>query len=176
MKVRCMQCGNEFDRAIGYVNRSAKIGAPLYCSMTCSGLARRNGKTVEQKKAEKSAYDRAYRLRDPIALKQRKSEYYQRTHDPDRERIIRAKRMHLHVEYCRQPRYKEWKREYDANLRASEYGEYGETYKLLLDLEKEIRARATLYERLVARGYYLRSAQKRRREAWKIKLSSQPQI
>lgn len=41
------------------------------------------------------------------------------------------------------------------------------TVSLLLDLEREIRSRATKYERYVARGYFTRSAQERRRELWR---------
>jgi len=35
----------------------------------------------------------------------------------------RKVRMPLHIEYCRQPAYKAWKREYDRRHRAAEFGE-----------------------------------------------------
>ena len=48
--------------------------------------------------------------------------------------------MPKHVEYCRRPEYKAWKHEYDIQKAAEEFGEFGEAWRLLLDLEKEIRS------------------------------------
>lgn len=161
---------------VGRVNRAAKLLAPLYCGKDCASAARRIERTPEEKKALKAEYDREYRKRDPEALKAYKALYYQETRDPERERAIRKAKMPKHVEYCRRPEYKAWKHEYDIQKAAEEFGEFGEAWRLLLDLEKEIRSQATAYERRVANGYYTRNAQKRRRELWQLRkhLNSTP--
>ena len=82
--------------------------------------------------------------------------------------------MPAHVEYCRGPEYRAKKSEYDRQYRAEEYGEFAETYLLLLEVEKEIRSRATHYERRVANGYYTRSAQARRRAIWQANRKNLP--
>jgi hypothetical protein len=171
MKPPCKQCGQEVQHKQGHINRYLKIGAPLYCCKACAGLARRlvNPPSEEERKAAKAAYDRAYRTRDPEKRKAERAAYYQRTRDPVKEAALRKERMPKHVEYCRRPEYKAWKSDYDRQLRDREYAEFAETYRLLLDLEKEIRSQATAYERRVANGYYTRNAQKRRRELWQLK-------
>lgn len=176
----CPQCGDSFSAKTGRANRADKIGAPLYCGRACAGIARRLvvPKSAEQKKAEKAAYDREYRRRDPEGMRIYKALYYQETRDPEKEREARKARMPQHVEYCRRPEYRAKKHEYDLERNAAEYGEYADTWRLLLDLEKEIRSQATAYERRVANGYYTRNAQKRRRELWQLRknLISTPAI
>lgn len=149
---------------IGRVNRAIKDLAPLYCGKPCSAAARRLDADV--KKAMKSAYDYEYRQRDPERRKAQRAAYYQRTRDPEKERELRKAKMPQHVEYCRRPEYRAKKHEYDMQRADAEYGEWAEAWRLLLDLEKEIRSQATAYERRVANGYYTRNAQKRRRELW----------
>jgi hypothetical protein len=75
-------------------------------------------KTKAQKVAEKRIYDMAYRAKNRAMLKEKKRAYFLRTYDPKKAAVKRKKRMHLHVAYCRQPRYKAWKRQYDLNYRA----------------------------------------------------------
>ena len=67
------------------------------------------------------------------------------------------------------------KSDYDKQHRASEYGEFADTYLLLLEVEREIRSRATHYERRVANGYYTRSAQARRRALCQLSKKNSPQ-
>lgn len=128
-------------------------------------------KTVEQKKAEKAAYDKARRERLGEALRaQKRAAYYENHEESKRKQAeYRKKRMPKHVEYCRRPEYKAKKHEYDIRKACDEYREWAESWRLLLELEKEIRSQASAYERRVANGYYLRSAQKRRRELWQIR-------
>lgn len=166
MRRICPQCSAAFEALTGCANRADKIGAPLYCGRECAGLARRLPKTQEQRKAEKAAYDREYRKRDPEALKAYKALYYQEFRDREKERAARQARMPAHVEYCRRPEYLAKKHEYDIARACAELGEWADVWRLLLDLEKEIRSQATAYERRVANGYYTRNAQKRRRELW----------
>ena len=175
MKCICPQCSVVFDAKAGRVNRAKSINAPLYCGRVCSGLARRSKveKTQKQKRAEKAEYDRKRREALGAALKEEKKAYY----EANRERILaqmteyRKQRMPKHVEYCRRPEYKAYKAEYDKVRDESEYAEFAEAWRLLQELEKEIRSQATAYERRVANGYYLRSAQKRRRELCRLRKS-----
>ena len=173
MKCICPQCSVVFDAKAGRVNRAKSINAPLYCGRVCSGLARRSKveKTQEQKRAEKAEYDRNRRAKIGIALAEQKREWYRENRDRLLPKMAeyRKIRMPKHVEYCRRPEYKAYKHEYDMLRNESEYGDFAETWRLLQEVEKEIRSQASAYERRVANGYYLRSAQKRRRELCLIK-------
>lgn len=176
--LRCPQCGGSFSAIAGRVNRANKIGAPLYCGKTCSGLARRlkTPKNPEQKRAEKAAYDRVRREEQRDRLLAEKRAYYETNKPRILEKMAeyRKVRMPQHVEYCRRPEYRAKKHEYDAARNEAEYGEFAEAWRLLLDLEREIRSQATAYERRVANGYYTRNAQKRRRELCRIRRTSTP--
>lgn len=163
MKFDCSNCGTETDRPTGHVNRAMKAGNNLYCSKACSAIGRRTGKTVEQKKAEKRAYDMEYRARDPEGRKALKAEYYRRTHDPVREAEIRKKRMPQHVEYCRRPEYREWKRDYDRNYRAVKvYGDFAECFLLVQDIRDECLTRMSDYEIRMENGTLNKSLQRKR--------------
>jgi hypothetical protein len=146
VKIVCAHCGKASEKANGAVNLARRIGARLFCNSACAGLARRKGKTKAQKVAEKRLYDQAYRAKNLERLKAEKRAYFQRTYDPVKAARQRKKRMHLHIEYCRQPRYKAWKREYDKNYRAKEYGPFADAYMLAIDLNREIKSRASNYE------------------------------
>jgi hypothetical protein len=146
------------------INRAIRQGKPLYCDRTCAGLARRV--PPKQKKEAKRVYDARRRVEKAAEIREQHRAYHQRTYDPVKARERRHANMGRHVEYCRRPEYRAYKADYDRQYRADEYGEYTEAYLLLLDLEQEIRSRATAYERRKARGYYTRAAQQRRRELW----------
>jgi hypothetical protein len=158
----CGSCGATVRQSQGSINRAIREGKPLYCDRVCAGLARRISSS--QKKRKKARYDARRRTEKAAEISADKRAYYQRTHDPEKERERRQAGMGRHVEYCRQPDYVAYKAAYDRELRAKEYGPYGDAYLLLLDLEREIRSRATSYERRKARGYYTRDAQQRRRD------------
>lgn len=168
MLILCPQCNQERDKPAGCVNRSRAIGAPVYCGRACAGLARRlkSPPTDAEKREAKRLYDEAYRAKHLASIKAKKAAHYKVASDPEKERVYRKAHMHRHVEYCRRPEYRQWKAEYDKQLRAAEYGPFAETFLLLLDVERELRAQASSYERRKANGYYTRNAQKRRREAW----------
>ena len=146
MKMICPQCTAQFEARTGHANRAAKTGAPLYCGRTCAGLARRlpAPKSVEQKKAEKAAYDRKYRQRDPEARKAERAAYYQRTRDPEKERELRKAKMPQHVEYCRRPEYRAYKREYECDFDASIEGAY--YARLLTEAETDKRIARVPYD------------------------------
>jgi hypothetical protein len=163
--VRCGSCGADTVKRATEANRARKKGSGLYCDRVCAGFARRAGKSSTQSKTEKREYDREYRARNRARLKAEKAAYFQRTYDPARAAEARRAKMPRHVEYCRRPEYRAKKQEYDRTLRAREWGEWGEAHQALLDLEREVRrAEPDAYERRKARGYYLRTTQKRRRE------------
>lgn len=170
MKCICPQCSAEFDRPTGEVNRAKSKGAPLYCGRACAGLARRNKNppTPEERKAAKAEYDKLYREKNRESRRVKKAEYFKRTYDPAKAAIARKANMPKHVEYCRRPEYRAKKAEYDGKRNEMEYGDYAEVWRLLQDLEAEIRSRASSYEVRVQQGYYTRNAQKRRRELWQL--------
>lgn len=128
------------------VARKARAGLRLFCSKRCFGLDRRKGKTKAQKVAEKRLYDMAYREKNKAMLKAKKAAYFRLTYDPVKAAIERKKRMPLHVAYCRQPRYKAWKRQYDQKRRDGKYGPFAEAARLAIDLNREIKGRMSSYE------------------------------
>ena len=159
----CAHCGAAASTEAGAINRAAKKGAILYCGRVCSGLGRRINKTTEQKRAEKAAYDAQYRAKNRARLIEGKRAYHKRTYDPVKAAEYRQCRMPYHVKYCQQASYREWKREYDANRRASEYGPFAAVYQHLLQIEHEVRQRASWYEVAMQKGTFNKH-QKRRRE------------
>src|SRR5690242_12469550 len=135
MLIVCAQCGEEADKAASHVNRARRNGDNLYCSRECSGLGRRTNKTAEQRKEEKRLYDIEYRARDVEGRKARKAEYYQRTKDRAKEAEARKRRMPTHVEYCRRPEYRAWKKTYDRQYRAVKfYGDFADCFLLVMDI------------------------------------------
>jgi hypothetical protein len=160
----CEYCGAEVKQSQSSIRRAIREGKPLYCNRVCFGMARRV--PLGQKKEVKRIYDAHRRIEKASEIRANKAAHYQRTRDPAKERETRRANMGRHLEYCRRPEYRAYKSGYDRQHRAEEYGEFAEAYLLLLDLEREIRSRATSYERRKARGYYTRAAQQRRRELW----------
>lgn len=134
------------DKPAGEVNRAKTIGLRLFCNRKCSGLGRRKHKTKAQRIKEKRLYDIEYRRKNLALLKAKKRAYHARTYDPVKARIERKKRAKAHAEYCRRPEYKSWKREYDRQHRAKEYGSFAEAYMLAIDLNREIKGRMTNHE------------------------------
>ncbi len=103
----------------------------------------RDRRSKGQKVKDKRLYDIEYRKRNRDLLKAKQQAYHLKTYDPDKERIKRKERMPRHVEYCRQPEYKRWKREYDRQYRAKKYGPFAESYMLTIDLNRAIKGRMT---------------------------------
>lgn len=173
----CNHCRKRFMRAAGALNRAMRAGSPLFCSMKCSGMSRRSTKPKAQKRADKAAYDKRRReeLHEELCAKKRAAYYANHEANLAKFSAKRKERMPAHVEYCRRPQYRAKKSDYDKKIRADEYGDFAETYLLLLEVEKEIRSRATSYERRVANGYYTRSAQARRRAIWQSNRKNLPQ-
>lgn len=163
MKYHCAHCGKEADRPAGHVNRARKRGDALYCSRECSGLGRRTNKTAEQRKEEKRLYDIKYRARDVEARKASKAEYYQRTKDRAKEAEARKRRMPKHVEYCRRPEYRAWKKTYDRQYRAVKfYGDFADCFLLVMDIRDECLSRMSDYEIRIENGTINKSLQRKR--------------
>lgn len=163
MNCVCAHCGKSTDKPAGEVTRARNAGLNLYCNRRCSGLGRRIGKTKAQKREEKRLYDIEYRKSSPT-LKARRRAYHLRTYDPAEAAKARKERMPLHVEYCRRPAYRAWKREYDRRYRATEFGEFAEAYMLTMDLNREIKGRKSNAEIKYENGCTNKS-QRREREA-----------
>jgi hypothetical protein len=175
IKLICSSCAEPFKRVLACVKYQRRHGAENeFCSQRCTGLGRRTYKPKAVKVREKAAYDASYRATNSARLKRTRAAYFQRTYDPEKARRERAQKMAAHVVYCRKyyadPKRKADKVAYDLDRRAAAYGDYAEAYKLLLQLQDEIRRRIPdRYERAKARGYYDRvirpNAQQRRRDA-----------
>lgn len=145
IKLICTCCNKEYERSAGHYNRAMKLGAKLFCSKTCFGLSRRDNKTIEEKKAEKAAYDAKYRKLDKVKAK--KAEYFKRTYDPVKAAIERKKIMPRHAEYCRRPEYKAWKTQYDKVYRAKkDFGEFWEAGLVMVELNVFLESKRIKYE------------------------------
>lgn len=143
MNCICDYCGKETTKSEGHYNRAKKLGAKLYCNQKCFGLDRRDNKTTEQRKKEKVEYDKKYRKEYTEEIKKEKAikfkDWYYNKGGMEIEREKRKKKMPKHIEYCRQPKYKAYKKQYDEKHRAKKmYGEFSEAAIILLDLEKEL--------------------------------------
>lgn len=170
-EVSCSWCGSIAFLENGHINRSRLEGRNIYCGRACSGLARRCGKTKEQKVAEKAEYDKSYREKNRDLLRAQKAEYHKRTYDPEIAKVYRKKRSKQHVEYCRKPAYRAWKREYDRRHRAVKfYGDYAPAFLALQELSKEILTRATRTEIGVQNGKLTKSQNRKRAHSKRAKL------
>jgi hypothetical protein len=173
MKRKCPHCKKSFQPVTGAANRADKAGSPLYCSRACSGLARRVNRSPEDKKAAKAEYDRKRRAELGESLRAEKRAAYYANHDTNKARAAELRKTAeykaKHLVYLSTPEYRAKKQEYDVELRKAGYGDFAETWRLLLDLEKEIRSQQSSYERRKARGYYTRASITRRREAWQAR-------
>lgn len=160
--LRCAHCRARFGATASHVNRQRRSNGKavrFFCGRRCFGLARRVPEKV--KKHAKAEYDRQRRkiLRDQ--LREEKRVYHQRTYDPAQAKADRLrnrrKRLACQKRYYAVPTHKREKVEYDRKRRADEYGEYGDAYQLLLQLQRLIRRLVPdKYERLKHKGYYSR--------------------
>lgn len=115
-------------------------------------------------KEEKRIYDLKYHAENRSKRLAQKRKYHKKTYDPIKAAKERKKRMPKHVEYCRQPWYREWKREYDARYRAKEFGSFADAYRLTLELNREIKRRFN-HEEIKYEEGSRNKAQRRKREA-----------
>jgi flagellar biosynthesis GTPase FlhF len=159
----CPVCDMKYQKSMGHYNRAIKLGARLFCSHICFGLARRDNKTAEEKKAEKAAYDKKRREDNREAIKIQKAEYYKLHHDRAKEKAYRQKRMPKHVEYCRRPEYKAWKEEYDKQYRAKkDFGEFWQAGLVMIELDKFLDSKRIKYD------IGIRNKTQNRKRKWQI--------
>lgn len=104
-------------------------------------------------KKAKAEYDRKYRKKNAAMLKAKKAAYFQKTYDPIKAAKERRKRMPKHIEYCRQPWYKDYKKAYDKKKRGEKFGAFVEAKKVLDLLRAEInRQMPDRFERYAQAG------------------------
>lgn len=159
VKIVCPFCKCSVDRDLGDVNRAKKLGNPIYCSKKCSGLARRNNKSIEQKKAEKAEYDRKYREKNDAELRIKRHNWFMQdyTKYPEKYKKERQRRYANHLKYLQTPEYKAWKKEYDQKYRSNKfYGEFGECAIILFEIEKIIKDNTDRFEL----GYEMKTVNK----------------
>lgn len=173
MKFRCAHCRKQADKPSGQVNRARAEGLKLFCDRRCFGLSRRQHKTKAQRIEEKRLYDIEYREKNRETLNAKKREYFQRTYDPVAAAAHRKTRMPYHVEYCRRPEYRVKKQSYDQKRRDAEYGEFAEVARLAIDLNREIKERAT-NEQIKQQSGTANKSQTRRRAGNPEKERSRP--
>lgn len=163
--VNCSYCDKEVNKPAGDVNRSKKIGAPLFCDKKCSGLGRRLNKTKAQLIEDKRLYDLEYRNKNKAMLKAKKAEAFKRNYDPVKAAVKRKERAHLHVEYCRRPEYRAWKKKYDRVHRAKkDYGDLWEIQILAMEIQDEVESRMDKQTIRVETGVYNKSQRRKRYE------------
>lgn len=147
--INCQYCGEEIFKEKGAITRAIKKGYGLFCDQTCSGLSRRLNRSDKQKKEKKRLYDIQYRLKNKELIQGKKKAYFKKiyTENPEKFKAIRRKRQQKHNEYCRQPKYVEYKKKYDRDRRCKiKYGKFWEAASILIDLNNELDKRETKRE------------------------------
>ena len=173
--MECPVCGCQFIKPQSHINRATRAGSTVYCGRSCAGIGRRKWKTDAEKIAEKQAYDARRRTEKAAEIKASKAEYYQRTRDQIKEAQKRKERMPLHVEYCRRPEYRKWKKQYDLEYRnRKEFGEFWESAILALEIRRGCLALSDDTE-IRRQAGTLNKHQQRRRD-YDRSYSNQPEI
>jgi hypothetical protein len=138
MIINCNYCNKQVEKSISHINRASKLNAKLFCSKECSSLNRRKNQTVEEKKKLKAEYDKKYREKNSEILKIKKHNYYVNTYNPELAALERKNKYSKHLEYLRQPKYKQYKKEYDVKYNAKKnYNEFWESFILIKKIENE---------------------------------------
>ncbi len=172
MIASCAYCGKQFEKSAGHLNRAISQGLNVYCDKKCAGLGRRTNETTEEKKVYKQWYDlfiRASRTEDEwilVRLQALVLFHLDYRANPEKYREKRQRKMAAHIEYCRQPEYKKYKKGYDEQYRAKkDYGDFWECAIILKNLDKEIDYRESKRQNKI----YNKSTTKRKR-AWQKQL------
>jgi len=175
MKATCAYCKQEFEANSSAYNRATKQGLNVYCSLEHSGLGRRDKRTSEQKKADKSAYDKNRRLEKFDVIKAKKQAYDKTPEGRAAQKRRRQTRMPKHVEYCRQPEYRAKKVEYDRRHRAEKFfGEFAECAILVEQINKTLIEKADKAHLRTIQGTNTKS--QRRKRQWLRLLKNLPQL
>ena len=143
----CNNCGAAAKKERGAYNRATKRGYRNFCSRKCAGEAKKIDRCPNERKERKRIYDAEYRSKNKELLKKKKAEWRRKTYDPERAAQERKSKMAAHVEYCRRPEYKKYKKKYDKEYRArKKYGEYWESFCLLMDIKEEVLKKSNRYQ------------------------------
>jgi hypothetical protein len=132
MTILCPQCKELKPCSNGRYNQATRKGLPLYCGRDCAALGSRVAEPISPRNSKwkeiKAKYDREYRAKNALKLKEKKRKYYALTGPlrRDKEREVRKKNMQRHVEYCRRPEYQAYKAEYDKGFRAKKMPAQGD--------------------------------------------------
>jgi hypothetical protein len=175
MILNCNYCNKQFrvkENNIGQRKRSIRLGLPIYCSRKCAWIGRRTNETEEEKKTYKKWYDLFIRVsmtddeRDLDTLQNMVYFQLDYAQNPDKYREERQRRMPSHIEYCRQPEYRKYKKEYDEKHRAQKlFGAFWECAIILKNLDNEIDYRESKRQNKI----YNKSTTKRKR-SWQKQL------
>lgn len=146
MNLVCCYCDKPFkvkENNIGQRKKSIRLGLPIYCGRKCAGLGRRTNETKEEKQAIKSWYDMFLRVsmteEERMLDSIKNALYFQMDYNanPEKYKAQRQKKMPKHVEYCRNPEYKKWKKSYDEKYRAQkDFGEFAEAAVILKKIDQ----------------------------------------
>ncbi len=157
MKLVCRHCGKSFkvkENNIGQRKKSIRLGLPIYCGRKCSGLGRRTNETKEDKIVHKQWYDLFIRAsmsddeRDLRSIQALVLFHLDYRANPEKYRQERQRKMPAHIEYCRRPEYKEWKRSYDEHYRAhKDFGEFAGAAVVLKQIEKIVDSKKIRIEK-----------------------------
>lgn len=162
IKCKCGYCGNGIEKQTGHYNRAIKLGLKVYCDRKCFGLGKRIEKSSEQKKKEKAEYDKTYRATSPT-LKKRKADFHKKTYNPQRQKEINRQRYPSHLEYLRQPKYRDYKKRYDQKYRTNKlYGEFAEAAIILAELERLLPSKQIKYDN----GVTIKKQSQKRKRKW----------
>ncbi len=175
MKLVCCYCHKEFtvkENNVGQRKKSIRLGLPIYCGRECAGLGRRTKETPEEMKVYKQWYDLFIRAsmtddeRDLSRLQAAVLFHLDYAAKPEKYRQERQRKMPAHVEYCRQPEYKKYKKSYDESYRAKKnFGGYWECAIILKNIDNEIDYRESKRQNKI----YNKSTSKRKR-SWQKQL------
>ena len=175
MILTCNYCHKQFkvkENNVGQRKKSIRQGLPIYCGMKCAGLGRRTNETEEEKKIHKQWYDlfiRASVTEDEYWIRYLHGAlifHMDNAANPEKFRERRRKKQPAHNEYCRQPKYKSYKKEYDEKHRAKKlFGEFWECAIVLKNLDNEIDYRESKRQNKI----YNKSTTKRKR-SWQKQL------
>lgn len=147
MKISCSFCGRDVEKSVGHINRAESEGRLMFCDRICFGLNRRKNKTTEQKKLEKSEYDKRYLAKNHDKIKAQNQIYNQTTSGRAMQKRNREKFKESHKKYIKTPKYRAWKKVYDRKFQAKkQYGEFWESFLLLRDIEYLIPNREVMQQ------------------------------
>jgi len=160
MIITCSHCGEDCEKTVGHINRALKLGSLLFCDRICFGLSSRKWNSEAEKKKQKKIYDQKYSKTNKDRIKSRMRTYNSSPAGRAMQKRNREKFKQAHLEYCRTPEYKKWKKDYDLKYRAKKnYGEYWQAFVFLLQIENEIEKRQVKQQL----GLYNKSINRKRR-------------